>query len=354
MLDMKKGTKKGQVERRKHPRRTAKTAAVGEKRDARREKLDRSLRDSSALSATHEHCTNCGKGLAKEDRALFVEEDVGRVFCSEDCITQSFQGEIEAIEKEYYKYRPKDDLTPEEREQYAHLRWITIQEPDEVWRERRPSGDSRYTLISEFKPGSKPVWCVCICLFLRGEPSFLYMAFPTRSRALVERFRKGKLVDLEATRKEAVAGAHPEAAEGSEENSPESGRTDGLADGWSQSETLRAEIYRHRDANDIPQEEYGLYENLMEKTLEEPDELWVVDSKDDGEPDQYHFIREFPDEDGGPVTYIIVAQESEQAEQLEVVDQFPTRNEELVKHHRQGRQELLTVGEDDSASKTIH
>lgn len=340
---MKKGTKKGQIERRKHLRKTKKSI-VKEERNLVPE-VARDLSDVSALGVSAEHCTACGKGLKTDDRALFVEEEVGRIFCSEECITTYFQSDIDAIEKEYFKYRPKDDLTPEEREQFAHLRWVTIQEPDEVWCEKRRDGDDRYTLISQFKPGSKAIWCVCICLFLRGEPSFLYMAFPTRNRALVERFRKGKRVEREAS---ALEGAEPTAPVGDET------ATDGLAAAWSQSETLRAEIHKTRDANDIPSEEFGLYEKLLEKTLEAPDELWVLEMKDDGEPDLYHFIRNFPDEAGGPIHYIVVAQESEQSETLEVLEQIPTRNPKVVQRYRKGRPELVADDELAAANRTIH
>ncbi len=324
---MKKGTKKGpSVERRKHPRRTKKSIT------------------DTATSVAQERCTACGKGLKGEDRALFVEEEVGRIFCSEECITNHFQPEIDVIEKEYFKFRPKDDLTPDEREQYAHLRWITIQEPDEVWQEKRASGDYRHTLISQFKPGVKPIWCVCICLFLRGEPSFLYMAFPTRSKTLVERFRKGKKIDWEKS------------SEGSSESGGDEEyagpKTDGLADGWSQSETLRAEIHKTRKSTDIPEEEFGLYEKYLEKTLESPDELWVMESKDDGEPDRYQFIKHFPEEDAGGVYYIVTAQESEQTEHLEVMTQVPTRDPKVVNQYRKGRQELVI--EEDESNKTIH
>jgi hypothetical protein len=331
---MKKGTKKGPIERRKHPRRTKKSAGK-----AGTEKL----RDVSALGISAEHCAACGKGLKGEDRALFVEEEVGRIFCSEDCITSHFQPDIDTIEKEYFRYRPKDDLSPEEREQFAHLRWITIQEPDEIWQEKRPAGDHRYTLISQFKPGAKSVWCVCICLFLRGEPSFLYMAFPTRSKSLVARFRRGEQVEWETAAKN-----------GAKSTDGEESATDGLAAGWSQDETLRAEIHTTRDATDIPPEEFGLYEGLLEKTLEAPDELWVLESKDDGEPDLYHFIRYFPDEETGPVHYIVVAQESEQSESLEVIEQIPTRNRALAEQFRKGRQELVLEDEDEAGNHTIH
>ncbi|MBC7385300.1 MAG: hypothetical protein H7301_03935 [Cryobacterium sp.] len=327
---MKKGTKKAPTsERRKHPRRAKKPEAKG------------GAREASDASLAVEHCTACEKTLKGDDRALFVEEEVGRIFCSEDCITQHFQPQIDLIEKQYFKFRPKDDLTPEEREQFAHLRWITIQEPDEIWLEKQANGDKRHTLISQFKPGSKPVWCVCICLYLRGEPSFLYMAFPTRSKALVERFRRGDRVEYEKSDPAAQTSDVLDA------------KTDGLAAGWSQAETIRAEIHGTRDARDIPEEEYGLYENLLEKTLSEPDELWIVESKDDGEPDRYQFLKSFPDEEGGPIHYVVVAQESDQTEHLEVLEQIPTRNFALLRHYRRGRQEL-TPGDDEPSNKTVH
>jgi len=342
---MSKGTKKGRTERRKHPRKSAKSA--------------RSRSASTSPEAPHsltdlERCYACEKALQTQDRALFVEEDVGRVFCSEDCITTFFQPEIERLEKEYFRLRPKDDLSPDEREQFAHLRWVTLQEPDEVWESRSLTGDRRYTLISEFKPAEKAVWCVCTCLFLRGEPSFLYLAFPTKSASLVNHFRKGERMEWVKPGEE--SGASSQAAGGGE---GATAATDGLARDWTESETLRAEIHSTRHPDDIPTEEFPLYEHLLEKALEEPDELWVLESKDEGEPDTYHFIRRFdasevedaPEDE--PIWYVIVAQEAEEEEQLEVLEHFPTRKLDMVERFRRGRQEI--EGADETApSKMVH
>ena len=99
-------------------------------------------------------CHTCAKKLSGDaERALFVEEEVGRIFCSEACIATFFTPEITRLEKEYFKRLQPSDLSAEERESLAHLRWITLQEPDEIWREKTLSGDFRYTLISDFKTG---------------------------------------------------------------------------------------------------------------------------------------------------------------------------------------------------------
>lgn len=341
---MSKNAKKAKIERRKHPR-SAKRAA-GTSAAARSPASD--VREStSSLQTAKEFCVACAKPLQSQDRALFVEEEVGRIFCSEDCITNHFQSEIEGLEKEYLKARPKDDLSAEEREKYAHLRWVTLQEPDEVWRHRTPDGDSRYVLISEFKPTSKPIWCVAICLFLRGEPSFLYLAFPTKSPALVNRFRRGERVEW-------VKPEKTENGDAARTENPEA-LMDRLAEDWTQNESVRAELNDIRSPDDIPQEEFPLYEHLMDKTLEEPDELWVMETPDDGEPDQYHFIRYFEGEEGKTegVFYVIVAQESEKEDQLEILDHFPTRHSETADRFRRGRQESIEAN-DEMGSKMIH
>src|SRR5947209_5507412 len=48
-------------------------------------------------AASQELCTHCSKDLSREDRALFVEEEIGRVFCSEDCIAAFFAPEVERL-----------------------------------------------------------------------------------------------------------------------------------------------------------------------------------------------------------------------------------------------------------------
>src|SRR6185437_11906083 len=84
---------------------------------------------------SEETCQHCSKTLMSDERALFVEEEVGRIFCSEACIAAFFAPEIERLEKDYLRKVSGSDLSKEERESFSHLRWITLQEPDEIWRE---------------------------------------------------------------------------------------------------------------------------------------------------------------------------------------------------------------------------
>ncbi|MGZ3688902.1 MAG: PBECR2 nuclease fold domain-containing protein [Bdellovibrionota bacterium] len=337
-------SKKGSPERRKTPRSSAKSP--GKRASSARKEL------------SQDHCANCGKNLARDDRALFVEEELGRVFCAESCIAAFFTPDIERLEKEYFRKLSPQDLSGEEREALAHLRWVTLQEPDEVWQEKTLSGDLRYTLISEFEPGDRRVWCVCICLFLRGEPSFLYLAFPTRNPAMANFYRRGERVEwVKPEKSRTPIEAAPETPTTHEDDKTGDPVIDGLADDWTEEETFRAQLNQERSAEDIPSEEYALYQTCIEETLENPDEVWSigVSGKAGGEQLKlYHFIRHYPDEAPG-IWYMIIARETEDdEEQIEILDAFPTRDSQLVDRYRRGTQEVGALDPRPASNRVVH
>lgn len=294
-------------------------------------------------------CEFCGKKLEKEDRALFVEEEIGRIFCTEECISGFFGPEIARLEKEYHRKFLPSDLPEAEREKFGHLRWITLQEPDEIWREKTLAGDYRYTLISEFLPTSKPVWCVCICLFLRGEPSFLFLSFVTKNPAMARHYRKGERIqrnDLYRPQGSAAEEKTPEVAE--------FGPSDRLASEWTEDETYLAQMNRGRSENDIPQKEFELYQSCLEETLEGPTEVWTFQLGQKNPIRLFHFIRHYPDERPG-MWYVIVARETDQDDQIEIIDAFPTRDPQLLSRYRMGEQELGIGLPDSSApARVVH
>lgn len=294
-------------------------------------------------------CKHCSTDLSGNERALFVEEEVGRIFCSESCIANFFNPEIQKLEKDYFKRLSPSDLSGDEREKLAHLRWMTLQEPDEVWREKTLSGDYRFTLISEFKPDEKKIWCVCICLFLRGEPSFLYLAFPTRNAAMTNYYRKGERVQMVRQEQGKTPGNSPS----SEETDTKPGFIDGLADAWTEDETIRAQITRNRRIDDIPSEEFSLYQSCLEETLQAPDEVWSSEIKEKHSLKLYHFLRHYPEESSG-IWYVVIARETdENEEEIEILDAFPTRDPELVEQFRRGTQEIGAV-EEHTATRMVH
>lgn len=298
-----------------------------------------------ATEPNAESCIHCERVLAANDRALFVEEEVGRIFCSETCIADYFAPEIEKLEKEYFRLTAPEDLNAKEREDLAHLRWVTLQEPDEVWRQKTLKGDVRYTLIAEFEPGNKRIWCVCICLLLRGEPSFLFLAFPTRNEAMVDHYRRGERVEWQtkpAGESETSEGAASEDEASAIDAEPKMVPSDGLADDWTADETLRAQLLQGRSQSDIPILEYPEYQSCMEETLEHPDEVWGYDlPRAAGEKESrfYHFIRRYSESGKKPYWYIIVARELDEEEQIEILDAFPSNDGEFVAQFKQGKLE---------------
>lgn len=367
---MAKTPSKKSVERRRSPRGTSSSrSATGAPAKRKRAAGTPSPKLSPKLSK-EECCIHCSKDLRGEERALFVEEDVGRIFCSEECITAHFTPEIERLEKEYFRYVSGGDLTGEEREKLAHLRWVTLQEPDEVWRQKTLAGDFRYTLISEFRPGAKPVWFICICLLLRGEPSFLYLAFPTKNAAMVNHYRRGEHVEIvrpesresKASASETGEGLYADAeaerghrrsqsaSQEAEEAEKEAAAdreetatpTDGLAEPWTEEENMAARRRQDRSPDDIPEGEYDAYEACFNETLETPDEVWSLQGGSDQEEEPvrlYHFIRYFGNENPG-IWFVIVARETDNEEEIEVLDAFPTRDAPLVERYRTGSQEV--------------
>jgi hypothetical protein len=315
-----------------------KTARAKEPSSRKSSKVQKKAKDK-------EGCQSCFKPLAENDRALFVEEEIGRIFCSETCIANYFTPEIEKLEKEYFARKTPNDLSADERESLAHLRWLTLQEPDEVWREKTLSGDYRFTLISEFKPETKKIWCICICLFLRGEPSFLYLAFPTKNAALTNFYRRGERVEMvrqEASPSETMDAEFHHTSEDGPQEAPQERFIDGLADDWTEDETIRAQLTRDRKADDIPIEEFSLYQSCLEETLESPDEVWSNKIKEHKHLRLYHFMKHYPEEASG-VWYIVIARETEDDEELELLDAFPTRDSSLVEQFRRGQQEVGTL-----------
>jgi hypothetical protein len=350
------------------------------KRDGARSPKGRSSTPASVPAAADaareaESCRNCAKDLSGDQRALFVEEEVGRIFCSEACIAAHFAPEIERLEKEYMRRLTPRDLNSDEREALDHLRWITLQEPDEVWREKTLSGDFRYTMISEFQPGDKRVWSVCICLFLRGEPSFLFIAFPTKNAAMVNHYRRGERVEW--TKPERAA---TEQSEGHENEDAEladgadAEPTDRLADPWTEEETLRAQLVQERDESDIPAEEYALYQDCLQEALDAPDEVWSLDlgAEQDSEVDEasaasgsgeerdrdtdrntrlYHFIKHYSDRG---FWYVVIARETDDEDEIELLDAFPTRDANLVERHRRGSAEAGPAEVNKPGQRVIH
>ncbi|MCC7441101.1 MAG: hypothetical protein IT285_05695 [Bdellovibrionales bacterium] len=312
-------------------------------------------------------CDHCDTEIADSEKVLFVEEEVGRVFCSEACIVQHFGPAIEKLEKRYFAHLKASDLSPEERENLAHLRWSTLREPGETWLAKTVEGDRRYTLVSEFRHDGQPIWCVCISLFLRGEPSFLYLAFVTRDARLADVFREGEPVESRRAMQGSVAQQdfqHPmgdaamkkdmEVSVEAEDSAEATADPvlDCLAEPWTVDETIRAELAGRRKAGDIPRDSFGAYEGCISSTLEKPDQVWSLEITREGRR-MFHFVKHFAaaaeeNPEKKPFWYLLVARETGEPEQIEILDALPTTDAELVAAYRTGVKEVDSAEDPES------
>ncbi len=294
-------------------------------------------------------CLFCKSPLPNESMGLFVEEENGRVFCSEDCITGYFTPEIENLEKEYFLHLTKDDISPAEADKHSHLRWETLKYPKEVWREKNSGGDYRYTFIAQFELESqKMIWFICMTLCLRGEPSFLFLAFPTRNPAMLEVYRRGEKLDWIINPPSAESNSHKN----------EEIQTDRLADDWTVGETWRADLAKSRKPDDIPKEEFDQYVQYLEDTISNHEEVWSLELNQNAVKNEvtkfFNFIKFFPNHDP-PFWYIVITRELDEGEQLEILDAFPTKDPDLVAKYRADGETLFNLNADNSdPDRMIH
>lgn len=100
---------------------------------------------------------------------------------------------------------------------------------------------------------------------------------------------------------------------------------------------MRAQIIKNRKDTDIPYEDFAFYQNCLEETLQEPTELWSFLPK--AAKRVYHFIRRY--EHDSSYWYVVIARDTTDETQIEIVDAFPTRDETLVAACRHGKKEIM-------------
>jgi len=268
------------------------------------------------------------------ERVLFVEKEIGRCFCCEDCIREYFQPTVQHMQEELGRSRSESDFTDHESGRLAHYRLLTLQDPDEVWLEETESGERRFTFVSHFRHGDEQFSYVVVCLTIDGEPSFIFLNFPTRDQELVVAYRRGRdlrvndeLQDDEALREEEPLA--PELAAAAEPVRKALEDPENMSE-W---ERLYAEA---RQPGDIPLEDFAQFGEYVEPSLDDPDEIWRF-YDDDGNP-WLTFIAAFPDEEGGSFRMIVVCQPKKEQGQpsLEMVFAVPTVDASLVQRFRRG------------------
>ncbi len=283
-------------------------------------------------------CANCRKSLAEIETILFVEKEVGRCFCSEECIHDYFQPAVDAMLEEHDRLRSRGDYGDGAGERFSQYRALTLEDPDEVWLNETDSGERHFTFMSKFRSGEDAFTYVCVCLTIEGVPSFVFLGFATRDEDLVEQYRRGTEIPLEspAAEPEVAGGPEDSAANLADAAANEIGRQllwEKLfaGEGASSSDLRRSD--------DIPREQFDQFVQFIEPTMDDPDEIW---SFVDPEKQKWlTFISIYKDHEDEETFFsmIVVCRLFENGE-MQMVSAFPTIDPDFAQKFRRGVQSV--------------
>lgn len=262
-----------------------------------------------------------------------MEKEVGRCFCTEECVHEYFQPTVESLKEELLKLRSSGDFTEDDYAKLEHYQILTLEDPDEVWLDETETGERHFTFISYFRHGDEQFKYIVVCLTLGGDPSYVFLSFPTRDEDLVDHYRKGTDLKIQ----EELAG------ENILESMPESSffpdNQNKLENALEDTTTLFEYLKQARNEEDIAVEDYPKFNMFIDPSLDEPDEIWMYEDL------QKHklctFISTFQDDKIGTFEMVVVVRlKPGVVNAMEVVLAFPTIDALLVQKFKRGLNSL--------------
>lgn len=252
---------------------------------------------------------------------IVIDEPKGLVFSTEDELYDHFLPQIQALEKEYFTARSKEDIHEKDFGDYEVLLNQVLDDPDEIWEDDALIPGHRVrTYVAHFTSAEdqESVYYVALTYTTGGVPTFVYLHFPSHDLSLVDRFRHGTLV-YDRVLKEVEKGA----VEG---------------DALSEGDDLAVGLYRAmltlRSEKDIPESEFKKFESLREATIEDADEIWR--SVDLAGNILVTFIKECPEQDVANLHYVVITIEDTPSSSHALLFSFPTTDENLLDRYRHG------------------
>lgn len=252
---------------------------------------------------------------------IVIDETQGLVFSSEEELYDHFLPQIQALEKEYFTSRAKDDIHEKDFGDYEVLLNQVLDDPDEIWEDDSLVPGSRVrTYVAHFTSAEdkESVYYVALTYTTGGVPTFVYLHFPSHDLSLVDKFRRGTLL-YDRVLKEVEKGA----VEG---------------DALSEGDDLAVGLYRAmltlRSEKDIPESDFKKFESLREATIEDADEIWR--SVDLAGNILVTFIKECPEQDVAGLHYVVVTIEDTPSSSHALLFSFPTNDENLLDRYRHG------------------
>ncbi len=215
-------------------------------------------------------CDHCRGQIPVLDQGYMVEEKTCRLFCSESCIVKYYDPLIDLLANDEKQYRKKNNINEKLEISEAKQRKLlssVLEQPDEIWSCSDQLGCEYFFQIK--KVSTQPTWMILVCFRFKQKPSFILHHVLTHSSQMMQYYQKGTLV----TQNEEIV--DDQALTNEEIIVPEKF--------MEQVESLRssflASILSKRDEQDIPIEDFHLFEEYIEPTISQPEEVFEYEDK---------------------------------------------------------------------------
>ncbi len=224
-------------------------------------------------------CSHCKSSITSSKQLIFIENQLRRPFCSEECASEFFAPLIQRFAQEEAKFRGlnriEDHLwTGKYKDDNAQLAQV-ISSPEEVWRETNDLGEQFLTLIRRFHFDEGEATYVLICGSLGSRPSFIFHHTLTAREELLEYYRSG----IPLSEKELNNSSDEKIKKKRDEFTVSK---DVVAELEQKKSSFLASYLGKRKNNDIPLENFGQYDEYTKKTLNTPDEVYeIIDDEGD-------------------------------------------------------------------------
>lgn len=271
-------------------------------------------------------CESCRRVLSQDGPILYVEEQSGRYFCSQECIKDYYDPVAEQFYRQQMLLRDRHDIAEARFAEYEKYVPLCLENPDEIWRDQTPRSDYVFYFIAAFSDEGGKFHYIVACYCIGNEPTFILLTTPTRDENLVSCFRKGQRVVRESDDNGDVSLSPVETLSASETHGGEENYEN-------RGHALEEEMLRYRKKKDIPRAEFDDYNHLLEDTIENATEAWEMEGENDS-----RLLTLISHHDDGVyfVVLCILDEGSEEGDSWHVVYCFPTRDIDLVKHYRRG------------------
>lgn len=270
-------------------------------------------------------CKLIGKSISD---FLFIEEDINRSFCSDKCIEEFFSPLVNYYDSEEKKYRSEKDKSEKhlipflsDDEKIDNL----LNSPDEIYYQENDFGEKLYSLIKNFKLNENESFSmIALCFIYANKPSFILFMTATQDEEILKKFTSGKKTEMKISQEEKGNIIEIDA--------------ETLSILENKKSNYLADMLDSRSPADVPFESFHLYDECLDHTMQNPDEIFKsTDSEGD---DIYTYIKAHV-RDTITFYYFVICfafkgDKNPKNETLIPILSFPTLDGELYQRYKKG------------------